>query len=679
MSILRHNFVSFFTHDRLGRITSAIVDGVSTNLYSYDALTLALTNEISYGRSSVSALTRTYDALGRPTGLSLGPDYAVEYGYDTYGRFSSVTSHWPLATSHYQYSYLPGTDLLAGYTAGDFTRTVSYEPYRSLITSVENKHNSTTISRYDYTNDALGRRTAISRSGTAFGTMPVRDSYGYNHRSEVTSARRTLVANPSQEIRGFSYDYAYDPIGNRISSTEYDPENNALISSYTANALNQYQQRTIPGYAAVRGTATNTAVVTVNGNSVWRLDDYFYGGDEADNSTAATMKELEIIAAHSNHYAAATGHVFVAQTPEVFQYDDDGNLTQDSRFTYAWDAENRLTGITTRDDLPASVPRVRITHRYDHQSRRVATKRAIWSGADWQAAGDNRYLYDSWNVVAETRSAAPANTNLYVWGLDLSGTLQGAGGIGGLLTVRKRLEDGTGIVRNYDYLFDGNGNVVQEILRTDGAINAHYEYDPFGNTVVALRLDATDNPFRFSTKWFDNDTGLGYWGYRWYSPEMVRWISKDPIGELGGHNIYSIIDNAPIEKWDYLGLAWISPNPNWPPFIKIPGPGKGAGGTVLAVALLNAAQQLALDSMKACDGLCVKASECLSCCNTATYAGLAAALGAVVLANIECFKAGHPLAIAACIGAVDYYYKSIVDTIVDAQDKCSSGCHDNPL
>ncbi|NLL83731.1 MAG: hypothetical protein GX230_05745, partial [Lentisphaerae bacterium] len=111
----------YFSYDRLGRQTSAIVDGVSTNLYSYDAMTLALSAETQNGVT----ITRTTDALGRNIGFELNSDYGVTYGYDTYGRFSSVTSHWPLATSHYQYSYLPGTDLLSGYTSGDFTRTVS--------------------------------------------------------------------------------------------------------------------------------------------------------------------------------------------------------------------------------------------------------------------------------------------------------------------------------------------------------------------------------------------------------------------------------------------------------------------------------------------------------------------------------------------------------------------------
>ncbi|NLW49208.1 MAG: type IV secretion protein Rhs, partial [Firmicutes bacterium] len=235
-----------------------------------------------------------------------------------------------------------------------------------------------------------------------------------------------------------------------------------------ANELNQYEQRTVPGVKELAGTALTNATVTVNDLPTDRHGPWWRHAFEADNDTSAAYTQAVVTAVYSNLYSSATGNVFVAGTPEAFAYDHDGNLTQDGRFDYAWDAENRLASATTRDDLPAGVPRVRVTHRYDHQSRRIATERETWGGAAWQPAGTNRYLYDGWNVVAETRSAAPANTNLYVWGLDLSGSLQGAGGIGGLLTVRKRLEDGTGIVRNYDYLFDANGNVVQEILRTDG-------------------------------------------------------------------------------------------------------------------------------------------------------------------------------------------------------------------
>ena len=526
-----------FGYDRLGRQTSAIVDGVSTNLYSYDALTQALSTEIQNG----STITRTTDALGRNIGFSIGSDYVVEYGYDTYGRFTSVasstqsTQSTPSTQSMYTYSYLPGTDLLSGYTAGDFTRTVSYEPYRNLITSVENKHGSTIISQYDYTNDPLGRRTAIARSGTAFGDMPVRDAYGYNHRSEVTSARRTLAGNPSQEIRGFSYDYAYDPIGNRISSTEYDPDNTPLISTYTANALNQYEQRTVPGYAGVRGFATNTATVTVNGNPTWRLDDYdyFYGGDDADNSTTAIMKELAIIAAHSNQYAAATGHVFVAHTPEEFTYDDDGNLTQDGRWQYTWNGENRLIKAIELI-APTNRQPYEVNYAYDHRGRMVWKSVAPTTSPPLKTI---QYLWDDYNIIAEVECRESGVTTTYnTWGLDLSGTHQGAGGVGGLLAVYSPLPLGEGQGEGEGGLalpcYDGNGNIT-EYITTNGTITAHYEYSPFGELVVQSGDLADSFTHRFSTKPWCEVTWLSEYEYRKCSPSMGRWLSRDPIGEEG--------------------------------------------------------------------------------------------------------------------------------------------------
>ncbi len=117
--------------------------------------------------------------------------------------------------------------------------------------------------------------------GLAFGDLSgATDAYGYNGRSEVVSSRRTLADSP---VRSFDYDYAYDPISNRTSATGYDEQGNPLVSSYTANALNQYTQRTVPGYAAVRGEAATNATVTVNERPVWRINQSI-GGSAAPTS-----------------------------------------------------------------------------------------------------------------------------------------------------------------------------------------------------------------------------------------------------------------------------------------------------------------------------------------------------------------------------------------------------------
>ena len=123
--------------------------------------------------------------------------------------------------------------------------------------------------------------------------------------------------------------------------------------------------------------------------------------------------------------------------------------------------------------------------------------------------------------------------------------MQGAGGVGGLLSVN----DGTA---TYYPTYDGNGN-VSEYLDSTGAVQAHYEYDPFGRTTVATGTKAQDFSHRFSTKPLDQETGLYYYGYRYYDPVTGRWPSRDPIGEMGGANLYGFVTNNAISGVDYLG------------------------------------------------------------------------------------------------------------------------------
>jgi RHS repeat-associated protein len=65
---------------------------------------------------------------------------------------------------------------------------------------------------------------------------------------------------------------------------------------------------------------------------------------------------------------------------------------------------------------------------------------------------------------------------------------------------------------------------------------------------------AKPNPIRFSTKYQDDDSGQNYYGYRFYNPNPGRWLSRDPVGERGGVNIYSFVYSDPNDRIDVLGL-----------------------------------------------------------------------------------------------------------------------------
>lgn len=179
------------------------------------------------------------------------------------------------------------------------------------------------------------------------------------------------------------------------------------------------------------------------------------------------------------------------------------------------------------------------------------------------------YLYDDWNRIAEFSGQTLAKT--YLWGMDLSGSMQGAGGVGGLLAHSEHgfTEDEQPVATRttYNPTYDGNGNIT-ECLDATGEVAAHFKYDPFGNTTVASLLQ-TENltletfQYRLSTKPRDPATGLYYYGYRWYDPLTGRWPSRDPIGEDGGLNLYGFLGNGGVNKSDRLGLYCVQTSFKW--------------------------------------------------------------------------------------------------------------------
>jgi hypothetical protein len=121
--------------------------------------------------------------------------------------------------------------------------------------------------------------------------------------------------------------------------------------------------------------------------------------------------------------------------------------------------------------------------------------------------GDTLYLYDRWNLMGELdANAENAKLRTYVWGLDLSGTMQGAGGVGGLLKVT----DYVGGTTHHFVAYDGNGNVAALADGTSGALTARYGYGPFGEAIRTTGPGTTPmaekNPFRFSTKFTDDQS-----------------------------------------------------------------------------------------------------------------------------------------------------------------------------
>jgi RHS repeat-associated protein len=161
----------------------------------------------------------------------------------------------------------------------------------------------------------------------------------------------------------------------------------------------------------------------------------------------------------------------------------------------------------------------------------------------------------AWRVVEEGNCPGVNwlrdKVRTHVWVADFSGTMHGAGGVGGL--VATVIHNGPN-AEVYFPVYDGNGNVMGYMRASDGVMVAPYEYGPFGELLRATGSLAQTFNHLFSTKYFDWETGLSYYGHRYYSPTTGRWLSRDPIGEDGGDNVYAFVQNNPLNSYDIEGL-----------------------------------------------------------------------------------------------------------------------------
>ncbi len=392
---------------------------------------------------------------------------------------------------------LDGYDLAFGYYSDGrvqsiYQTTYTYTPNSRLIEGVHTTAwNHTWLRAYDAKRDLVTYSTTVDN--------------GWNLRAQFACGR--------------------DVLGRLNKSTRWGE----VFSAYGANGLDSFYS--YDDRSQVVGDSTNLqgSNVPLTGRDNYFVYDAF--GNREATQQGAGGTPVDYIPNERNQIASIAG--------SVLTYDDDGNLTSDGTRTYSYDAENRLVKV--------AIGNSEHNYAYDYLGRRVQITRWDFVGGGWTQATDQRFLYDGWNLIKEFSGSSTHVAN-YVWGLDLSGSAQGAGGVGGLLFMYHYATN-----RVLQPIYDHNGN-VHGMIDQFGLIAARYEYDAFGQTVTATGSHAAVNRFRFSTKFTDLETGLVYYGLRYYSPSLGRFINRDPIEESGGLNLYAFVQNNAVNGWDYLGM-----------------------------------------------------------------------------------------------------------------------------
>ena len=289
-------------------------------------------------------------------------------------------------------------------------------------------------------------------------------------------------------------------------------------------------------------TSGNATTATVNGSSATLYGD----GSFAKAGFSVTNGINSFTAVATDALGRSDSHTVTVNLPSTltYAYDSNGNLRSDGRRFFDYDDENQLTRVTVTNILKSEFT-------YDGKMRRRIKKDFHWSGSAWTQTNELRYLYDGMQVIQD-RGADNLPTATYTRGIDLGGGLDSAGGIGGLL-ARTDLTSFGGTGSTHYFAADGNGNVTA-LFNHAQALTATYTYDPYGNLLSLAGKAAELNRFRFSSKDHDPQSGLSYYGYRFYDPNLQRWINRDPVEEAGGVNLFAFANNSPITLYDPLGL-----------------------------------------------------------------------------------------------------------------------------
>ena len=513
-------------YDALNRLTS-MVDGVGTTTYGYDDVGQLLSEDGPWADDTVSY---TYNNRLRASVSVLAPNaspWTESYAYDAAKRLTNVTS----AAGSFGYMYDPTRNLQVGRLTlpNGASITNAYDSVARLLSTTLKNSQLSALNSHQYSYNTASQRT--QQVFTASNYV----NYAYDGIGQLTTANGKEAGGTTNRLQE-QFGYVYDAAGNLNYRT-----NNALIQNFAVSSLNELSTVTRSGTLTVAGTTTSPATnVTVNtSNAILYADSTFASSNQSLANGSNTFTAIA-----KDSYGRLATNVSTCYLPSSvsFTYDSNGNLTGDGTRCFAYDDENQLTSVWVTNAW-------RSDFVYDGKMRRRLRREYTWSGSAWITNAVISYVYDG-NLVIQERNANNLPAVCYTRGGDLSGTLQAAGGIGGLLA---RSDLTTATPQHSYYHADGNGNITC-LINASQAIVAKYLYDPYGNILSQSGPLAGANLYRFSSKEFHANSSLVYYLYRFYDPNLQRWVNRDPVAEQSGISLYAFTLNNPIAIVDDFGL-----------------------------------------------------------------------------------------------------------------------------
>lgn len=493
---------------------SAIVDGreqrVIVTVFEYGKNNRLEKVIEAVGTAEEKVTSYAYNRYGQKEATTFSDGTILYYAYDAKGRLEHFFAHDK--SFDYTYSYDNADRILAvtnGVTGAKTTRC--YNGFGELVSEVLESGLTLT-----YAYDAVGR---ISEMIVPDGSKVC---YNYSpaylqqvHRVDRQGNKRCVHTIQARDLAGniqttdktlFSRDklgrctrIEHEAFKQQVPSDGFDPVGNQLklyIKDPQGEMTREFAYDFLSQLVEEKGVSTNT-----------------YRHDSLNNR----------LTHNEDQYSNNALHAVLTDGKRTFTYDGRGNRiamqSGDTTVCYTYDAMDRLIGVEGPD--------VHVSYSYDAFNRRIEKRTGMTAV---------QYLYSFDNEIGAVVDGAVCELRLL------------GEGFGAEIGAAVYMEVGGA---SYTPIHDRQGSVAVLLDETDQVAES-YRHDAFGKEVDFSH--ERKNPWRFSSKRVDKETGFVYFGRRYYDPSIGKWLTQDPLGVKAGPNLYAYVLNNPMTKFDLYGL-----------------------------------------------------------------------------------------------------------------------------